>query len=71
MAVDTLLAKISFAFIFILVLMWVVRPAISVIGMVPCPGCNPFISAMLFVVVPIGAVFIGLYKIVGVFSGRA
>jgi len=71
MSLDMMVAKIAFALITGIILVWVVSPAIAVIGMVTCPNCNPFINAFIFVVVPVGLVFIGIYKVMGIFSRRA
>lgn len=68
MAIDTMVAKTIFAFVFALILIWVVRPAIAVIGMTTCPNCSPFITVMMFVVVPVGAVFIGIYQVFSIFT---
>ena len=63
-----LLAKLTFAGIFALVLVFVVRPAVEVIGIVTCPGCNPFINTFMFVIVPMAAIFIGIYHVVSIFG---
>ena len=70
MGLDTTVAKIVFAFIFALILIWVIRPAIQVIGMVTCSNCSTFLNAIFFIVVPIGAVFVGLYKIMSIFTSK-
>jgi len=70
MGLDTSVAKIVFAFIFALILIWVVRPGIAIIGMVTCPNCSSFINVILFIVVPIGAAFIGIYQVMSIFTRR-
>ena len=70
MGLDTFIAKICFAFVFAVILVYIVNPAISTIGMVACPNCDPFLNALFFVVVPTAAVFIGVYQVIGVFSRR-
>ena len=70
MGLDTFVAKFCFAFIFAIFLVYVVNVGVSLIGMTPCPKCDPFLNAFFFVVVPVAVVFIGIYKVIGVFSRR-
>ncbi len=70
MGLDTFIAKICFAFVFAVLLVYVAAPAISIIGIITCPNCDAFLNAFFFVVVPIGAVFVGIYQVIGVFSRR-
>ena len=70
MGAEVLLAKITFVGIFALFLIWIVRPAISVIGVVTCPNCSMFMNTMMFIIVPLGAAFIGIYHVVSIFGRR-
>jgi len=70
MGLDTFVAKICFAFVFAVILVYVVNVGVSIIGITSCPNCDPFLNAFFFVVVPVAVVFIGIYKVIGVFSRR-
>jgi hypothetical protein len=68
MGLEILAAKIVFAVIFGIILVNVVAPGISIIGMVTCPNCNSIVNAFIFIVVPIGAAFIGVTKVIEIFT---
>lgn len=67
---DILVAKVVFSIVFGVILVNVVAPGISIIGMITCQGCNPVVSAFLFIVVPIATAFIGVSKVINVFTLR-
>ena len=68
MRMDILVAKVVFAVVFGVILINVVASGISIIGMITCPNCNPVVNAFIFIVVPIGAAFIGVSKVLEVFN---
>lgn len=70
MGLEHFIAKIVFGGIFLLFLIWIVTPAISTIGLISCSNCNPFINAFIFVIVPVGAAFIGIKKVLEVFGRK-
>lgn len=67
---DILVAKVVFAIVFGMILINVVAPGISIIGMVTCPNCNSVVNAFTFIVVPIAAAFIGVSKVINIFTSR-
>lgn len=67
---DILVAKVVFAVVFGMILINVVAPGISIIGMVTCPNCNSVVNAFTFIVVPIAAAFIGVSKVINIFTSR-
>lgn len=71
MGLEVFAAKIVFFCIFMLFLMWVIRPVVALIGIIPCTNCGGFINTMFFVMIPMITVFIGIYKIVGIFRSRS
>lgn len=68
MQIDILVCKVVFAVIFGLILINIVAPGISMIGIITCPNCNSVVYAFLYIVVPIGAAFIGVSKVIDVFT---
>lgn len=70
MGLDTVIAKTVFAFVFSLILIWVIRPGLGVFGTITCPNCSTFINAFIFIVIPIAVIFIGVYQVMSVFTRR-
>jgi len=68
MQIEILVAKVVFAAIFAIILIEVVAPSIGIIGIMTCPGCNPVVNAFTFIVVPMAAAFIGVQKIINIFT---
>lgn len=70
MGIDIPIAKTIFAVLFAIILIYVVRPAISVIGIVSCPSCNALENIFFFTFIPISIAFIGIYKIIELFTRK-
>lgn len=68
MGIEIFVAKIVFAVIFGIMLVNIVAPSISIIGIITCPNCNSVVNAFIFIVVPIGAAFIGVSKVMNIFT---
>lgn len=67
---DIIVAKVVFAAIFAIILVNIVAPGISIIGIITCPNCNPVVNAFLYIVVPIATAFIGVSKVIDLFTSR-
>jgi len=70
MNLDILVAKVVFGVIFGVILINVVAPSVSLIGMITCPNCNPVVNAFTYIVVPLAAAFIGVSKVINIFTSR-
>lgn len=70
MGLEHFIFKIVIGGVFLLFLIFVISPAVNVIGLITCPKCNPFLNAFFFIIVPVGAIFIGIKRILEVFGRR-
>lgn len=70
MQTDILVAKVVFGAIFGLILINIVSPSIGIIGLMTCPNCNTVVNAFTYIVVPLSAAFIGVSKVINVFTLR-
>lgn len=70
MGLEHFIFKIVIGGIFLLILIFVVVPAVNIIGLIKCANCNPFINAFVFIIVPIAALFIGIKRILEVFGRK-
>lgn len=68
MQIDIFVCKIVFAVVFGLILIEVVAPSIGIIGMITCTNCNAVVNAFEFIVVPMAAAFIGVSKVLDIFT---
>lgn len=70
MGLEHFIFKIVVGGVFLLILVFFGVVASQVIGITQCTNCNPFLNAFIFVIVPISAIFIGIKRILEVFSRR-
>ena len=68
MNLEIMAAKVVFAAIFGIILIEIVAPSISIIGIITCPNCNSVVNAFMFIVVPMGTAFIGVSKVIDIFT---
>lgn len=71
MGLDIPIVKTVFAVVFAFILIYFVRPAISVIGLVSCPSCSTLENLFFFTFIPIAIAFIGIYQIIELFTRKA
>ncbi len=68
MGAEILVAKIVFAAISGIILINIVSVTIGIIGIVRCNSCNPVVDTFLFIVVPLATAFIGVSKVLDIFT---
>lgn len=67
----SLLEKLAGAVIAIILMIFVVPPALNVFGINPCTGCDPLVSVFAIGVLPVAAVFIVFYIVMRSFTEKS
>ena len=67
--VDVLVAKITFALVFAIILIYFLPVSLAAFGMHTCTSCGFLVRTFVFSLLPVLLVFAGFYKIISVFTG--
>ncbi len=61
-AIETMLLRIVLSFLTAIVIIYILKPILGLFAIMPSTG-NSFADAWMFIIVPIGIVFIAVYRI--------
>lgn len=67
----SLLGKLAGAIIAIILMVFIVPPALNVFGINPCTGCDPLVAVFAVGVLPVAAVFIIFYVVMRSFTEKS
>ena len=67
-AMEVLVFKTVVAFLFALMIVFILKPFLALFALAVCDACDPITYAFALVVLPLAAVFASIYQVIGIFT---